>query len=74
MDKENLMKLLQAVRQGEVSPEEAAGKLQMQPFEDLQYAKVDHHRGIRLLRTARHVLASRLGGGPRCYPFQSTRT
>lgn len=47
MDKENLLKLLDAVRQGAVSPEEAAGRLQMQPFEDLQYAKVDHHRGIR---------------------------
>ena len=47
MDKQHLMQLLEAVKQGAVSPEAAAEKLQMQPFEDLQYAKVDHHRGIR---------------------------
>ena len=47
MDKQHLMQLLEAVKQGAVSPEAAAEKLQMQPFEDLEYAKVDHHRGIR---------------------------
>ena len=47
MDKQDLMQLLEQVKLGAVSPEAAAEKLQMQPFEDLEYAKVDHHRGIR---------------------------
>ncbi|MDL2237127.1 nickel pincer cofactor biosynthesis protein LarB [Christensenellaceae bacterium OttesenSCG-928-K19] len=47
MNKQELLELLQKVESGDLSPQAAAGKLKMQPFEDLGYAKIDHHRGIR---------------------------
>lgn len=39
--------LLELVKQGELSPEEALKRLKLQPIEDLGYAKIDHHRAIR---------------------------
>jgi NCAIR mutase (PurE)-related protein len=39
--------MLQAVARGSISPEEAAEELRSLPFEDLGFARVDHHRGIR---------------------------
>ena len=47
MEKNETLALLRAVAAGEVAPEEALRSLQQQPFEELGYAKVDHHRGIR---------------------------
>ena len=47
MDNAGLEKLLQAVAAGEVAPQEAAARLRVQPYEDLGFAKVDHHRAIR---------------------------
>ena len=47
MDKQNLDDLLKAVAAGELSPEDAAARLRVQPYEDLGFAKVDHHRAIR---------------------------
>lgn len=48
MDKHELTDLLESVADGSVSPDEAALKLKMQPFEEIgEYAKVDMHRGIR---------------------------
>ena len=44
---QELMELLRRVRDGAVSPEDAALALRKSPFEDLGYAKVDLHRGIR---------------------------
>lgn len=42
-----LKQLLQAVREGAVSVEDAALQLKVAPFEDLGYAKVDLHRRLR---------------------------
>jgi len=39
--------MLESVKNGELSPEEALLKLKTQPFEDIGYAKIDHHRGLR---------------------------
>ena len=39
--------LLEKVERGEMSSEEALLKIKKQPFEDLGYAKVDLHRGVR---------------------------
>ena len=39
--------ILTAVKDGSLSVEEALLKLKAQPFDDLGYAKVDHHRKIR---------------------------
>ena len=48
MDKVELNKLLQQVADGEVSPDEAALQLKMEPIKEVgEYAKVDMHRGIR---------------------------
>ena len=47
MDKTELLKIMRKVQEGKMSPEDAVLKLKLQPFEDLGYAKVDHHRAIR---------------------------
>ncbi len=47
MDPETLKTLLHGVQRGEVTPEEAAARLATLPFEDLGFAKVDHHRALR---------------------------
>ena len=40
--------LLKDVRSGKLSPEDAVDKLRHLPFEDLGFAKVDHHRHLRV--------------------------
>src|SRR5436309_8108169 len=44
---ESIRKLFQQVRQGELSPDDAVARLRHMPFEDLGFAKVDHHRALR---------------------------
>jgi NCAIR mutase (PurE)-related protein len=47
MDSITLRKLLQEVRAGKLSPDEAVSRMRHMPFEDLGFAKVDHHRRLR---------------------------
>jgi len=47
MDPESLRDLLEAVKAGRVSPEQAVDRLAVLPYEDLGFAKVDHHRALR---------------------------
>jgi len=47
MDVNRLRELLAQVSTGEVSAEEALDALRSLPFEDLGFAKVDHHRSLR---------------------------
>ncbi|MCX7922194.1 MAG: nickel pincer cofactor biosynthesis protein LarB [Clostridia bacterium] len=47
MDAESLKQLLENVRDGGVSINDALEELKKLPFEDLGFAKVDHHRNIR---------------------------
>lgn len=47
MEQDRILQILQEVKAGAVTPEQAMLDLKMCPFEDLGYAKVDHHRGIR---------------------------
>lgn len=47
MDPSKLKSLLESVASGEVSPEDAMGRLRSLPFEDLGFAKIDHHRSLR---------------------------
>jgi NCAIR mutase (PurE)-related protein len=42
-----IRKMLEAVRSGEISVDEALLAIKKAPFEDIGYAKVDMHRGIR---------------------------
>lgn len=48
MDQEQLRQLLEQVRGGAVGIDEALGRLKHMPFEDLGFAKIDHHRAIRV--------------------------
>lgn len=47
MDQENLKNLLRGFKEGECSLDEALERLRHLPFEDLGYARVDHHRALR---------------------------
>jgi hypothetical protein len=48
MNAESIRNLFQQVRKGEVSPDDAVSRLRHMPFEDLGFAKVDHHRALRV--------------------------
>jgi len=48
LNAESIRKLFEQVRRGKVSPDEAVEKLRHLPFEDLGFAKVDHHRALRV--------------------------
>jgi pyridinium-3,5-biscarboxylic acid mononucleotide synthase len=47
MNDQQLKDVLAQVRSGAVSEEEALRKIRMLPFEDVGFAKLDHHRAIR---------------------------
>jgi pyridinium-3,5-biscarboxylic acid mononucleotide synthase len=47
MDQEQLRALFEQVRAGSVDVEHAVTRLRHMPFEDLGFAKVDHHRALR---------------------------
>jgi hypothetical protein len=47
MDPRNLRQLLEEVRSGTLPVEQAAARLATLPFEDLGFAKLDHHRALR---------------------------
>jgi NCAIR mutase (PurE)-related protein len=47
MDAERIERLLGEVRRGKVSIRQALDRLRHLPFEDLGFAKVDHHRSLR---------------------------
>ncbi|HEX5020748.1 MAG TPA: 1-(5-phosphoribosyl)-5-amino-4-imidazole-carboxylate carboxylase, partial [Candidatus Binatia bacterium] len=47
MDSERLVRLLEQVRNNRVSVTQAVAQLRHLPFEDLGFAKLDHHRALR---------------------------
>ena len=47
MNSENIIKLLQDVKNNEIEIEEAVNKLKELPFTDIDYALIDNHRQIR---------------------------
>ena len=47
MNQQELLKLLESVQSGDLSPRAATERLKHLPFEDLGFAKVDHHRALR---------------------------
>ena len=47
MDQQAIRRLLDQVRKGTLSPDDAVGKLRHLPFEDLGFANIDHHRSLR---------------------------
>ena len=47
MDQRELLKILHAVQSGSMAPAKALDRLKHLPFENLGFAKVDHHRSLR---------------------------
>jgi NCAIR mutase (PurE)-related protein len=47
MNQSELLKILEAVKSGDLAPDQAVERLKHLPFEDLGFAKVDHHRALR---------------------------
>ena len=47
MNSEELLKLLESIKRGQLMPEAVFKRLKHLPFEDIGFAKVDHHRAIR---------------------------
>lgn len=47
MTAEKIAKMLRQVRRGRLSVEDAVDRLRDLPYEDLGYAKIDHHRSLR---------------------------
>jgi NCAIR mutase (PurE)-related protein len=47
MDSQALRKLFAEVKKKRISPDEAVERLRHMPFEDLGFAKLDHHRALR---------------------------
>lgn len=47
METDNLKKLLEGIKSGEVAVDDAMKSLSNLPFEDIGYAKIDHHRALR---------------------------
>ena len=44
---ESIRKLFEQVRKGKLTPDDAVARLRHLPFEDIGFAKVDHHRALR---------------------------
>jgi len=47
MESQELLKILELVKGKKLSPSEALRRVKHLPFEDLDFAKVDHHRALR---------------------------
>jgi pyridinium-3,5-biscarboxylic acid mononucleotide synthase len=47
LNAESIRQLFEQVRKGKVTPDDAVSRLRHLPFEDLGFAKVDHHRALR---------------------------
>lgn len=47
MDKRELTKILNSVHNGSMTVDDAVNKIKIEPYEDLGFAKIDHHRGVR---------------------------
>jgi pyridinium-3,5-biscarboxylic acid mononucleotide synthase len=47
MNPENLKKMLDDLHKQKLTPQQAMKKLETLPYENLEFAKVDHHRGLR---------------------------
>jgi len=47
LNAESIRQLFEQVRKGKLTPDDAVSRLRHLPFEDLGFAKVDHHRALR---------------------------
>src|ERR1700685_1053480 len=44
---DSIRKLFDQVRKGQLTPDDAVARLRHLPFEDIGFAKIDHHRALR---------------------------
>jgi NCAIR mutase (PurE)-related protein len=47
LNSESIRRLFEQVRKGKLTPDDAVARLRHMPFEDIGFAKVDHHRALR---------------------------
>jgi NCAIR mutase (PurE)-related protein len=47
LNADSIRKLFEQVREGKLTPDDAVARLRHLPFEDIGFAKVDHHRALR---------------------------
>ncbi|PYV10845.1 MAG: nickel pincer cofactor biosynthesis protein LarB [Acidobacteria bacterium] len=47
MNRNDILQLLEGIEQGKISAREGVRRLEHLPFEDLGFARVDHHRALR---------------------------
>src|SRR5580658_1652036 len=47
MNSDELLKILKRIEEGKLSAQAGAERLKHLPFEDIDFAKVDHHRALR---------------------------
>src|SRR5438105_15632330 len=82
MDVERLKRLLEGVQAGDVAVDEALSALRSLPFEDLGFAKLDHHRALRNGfpeviycpgKTTEHIVAIAERLSPRCRRVLASR-
>src|SRR5208337_359085 len=48
MTRETILEILESIQRGETSPADALTHLAKLPYEDAGFAKIDHHRSLRL--------------------------
>jgi hypothetical protein len=48
MTRDSILRLLESIQRGETTPADALTSLARLPFEDTGFAKIDHHRSLRL--------------------------
>ena len=48
MNRHDVLALLEAVSAGALAPQSALERLSTMPYEDAGFARIDHHRGLRL--------------------------
>src|ERR1700744_6683234 len=48
MNRHDVLALLEAVRAGALAPQSALERLSAMPYEDAGFARIDHHRSLRL--------------------------
>lgn len=47
MSQLNILHILEQIKNGEIEPKDAITQMKLEPFQDLGYAKIDHHREVR---------------------------
>src|ERR1051325_11944927 len=48
MNRDRIRELLEEVQKGRIGVDEAANRMSNLPYEDIAFARVDHHRDLRL--------------------------